>query len=819
MNTRSKTVRILLIEDNPGDVRLIREMLSETTGAQCELECVDRFSAGIDRLSQGEIDLVLLDLGLPDSRGLETFTNVYAKVLEVPIVVLTGLDDETRAVEAVRRGAQDYLVKGRVDSTLLGRAVQYAIERNQAEKRIKHLNSVLKAIRNVNQLMIVEQDRDNLLQKACDALVDARGYEAAWLGVLADDKRFAMVKGSGFGEDVARFCQHVMGGDHPPCIRNGLAQKDAISVMDRPMVCGDCFFKDTCAGKEAAVIRIERDSKLFGLLAILLAPGVFIDDEEKDILREVSGDIAFCLYSMETDEALEESEKKYRDLYQEAPIAYFRIGTDGIIAGCNKMAEKVSGYKSEQLIGKAILDLFPAAPDGKARAKAICGRFLNGETIRHERVRMIREDGSLIWGSLTVGGTRDRSGKKIERRLMVSDITEHVNMEIQLQQAQKMQAIGTLAGGIAHDFNNLLAVIIGYTELAMGGVPADSLTYSNLDEVLKAGLRAKDLVQQILTFTRGGEEERGPVQIDLIVKEALKLLRSSLPTTIEIRRDIASANMVFGDATQIHQVLMNLCANASHAMNDKGGVLEVRLQNADFGVRSVELGEDKEHSTFRNPKSEIEPEPGSYVDLSVRDTGCGIAPENLDKIFDPYFTTREIGRGTGLGLAVVHGIVRKFAGTITVESEVGKGTTIHVYLPAIKRQVAKEPKEIEPLPTGDERILFVDDEQALADMGKQMLGVLGYDVVSRTSSVEALELFRVKHDRFDVVITDMTMPNMTGDKLAKEMIKIRPDIPIILCTGYSERISEEKAMAMGIRGFAMKPLVMLDLAKIIRKVL
>jgi CheY-like chemotaxis protein/two-component sensor histidine kinase len=309
------------------------------------------------------------------------------------------------------------------------------------------------------------------------------------------------------------------------------------------------------------------------------------------------------------------------------------------------------------------------------------------------------------------------------------------------------------------------------------------------------------------------------VQIDLIVKEALKLLRSSLPTTIEIRRDIATANMVLGDATQIHQVLMNLCANASHAMNDKGGVLEVRLRNAECGVRSAELREDDIHSAIRIPQSEIEVGPGSYVELSVSDTGCGIAPENLDKIFDPYFTTRETGRGTGLGLAVVHGIVRKHGGTITVESEAGKGTTVHVYLPAIKGPVAKETKEIEPLPTGNERILFIDDELVLANMGKQMLERLGYEVASRTSSIEALELFRAQPDRFDLVITDMTMPNMTGDKLAKEMIRIRPDIPIILCTGYSERITEDKAIAMGIREFAMKPLVMLDLAKIIRKVL
>ncbi len=535
-----------------------------------------------------------------------------------------------------------------------------------------------------------------------------------------------------------------------------------------------------------------------------------------------------CRERKRAEEALVQSEAKYRMLVEQLPVITYIAALDetSTTLYISPQIEKILDISTAEYKADPDFWVKHLHPEDRERVMGEVSRCHETGQPFVSEYRMVSKDGRLTWLSDNAVIVRDDKGNQLCLQGVMYDITERKqaeeekrNLEAQLQRAQKTEAIGTLAGGIAHDFNNLLAVIIGYTELAMGGVPADSLTYSNLDEVLKAGLRAKDLVQQILTFTRGGEEERGPVQIDLIVKEALKLLRSSLPTTIEIRRDIASANMVFGDATQIHQVLMNLCANASHAMNDKGGVLEVRLRNADFGVRSVELGEDKEHSTFRNPKSEIEPEPGSYVDLSVRDTGCGIAPENLDKIFDPYFTTREIGRGTGLGLAVVHGIVRKFAGTITVESEVGKGTTIHVYLPAIKRQVAKEPKEIEPLPTGDERILFVDDEQAMADMGKQMLGVLGYDVVSRTSSVEALELFRVKHDRFDVVITDMTMPNMTGDKLAKEMIKIRPDIPIILCTGYSERISEEKAMAMGIRGFAMKPLVMLNLAKIIRKVL
>lgn len=257
---------------------------------------------------------------------------------------------------------------------------------------------------------------------------------------------------------------------------------------------------------------------------------------------------------------------------------------------------------------------------------------------------------------------------------------------------------------------------------------------------------------------------------------------------------------------------MNLCTNASHAMDEEGGVLEVRLRNAEFGVRSLELRENDIHSASR-------PDTGSYVRLSVSDTGCGMDKGVMERIFDPYFTTKERDRGTGLGLAVVHGIVTKWGGTIIVESESGKGSTFHVYLPAVKSAGTEETEEIKPLPTGNERILFVDDEQALAHMGKQMMQRLGYDVVSKTSSVEALELFRVQPDRFDLVITDMTMPNMTGDKLAKKFMEIRPDIKIILCTGYSERISEEKARAMGIREFAMKPVVMRDLCNTVRRVL
>ncbi len=290
-------------------------MLVEARTGTFDPECADRLSTGIERLAQGGIDVVLLDLGLPDGQGLDTLTRAQVHSPQVPIIVLTGFDDETRGVEAVRRGAQDYLVKGQVDRNLLGRTVQYAIERKQAEMRIKHLNSVLRAIRNVNQLIVVEKDRDNLLQKACDALVEARGYEAAWLGFLTDGKTFATVKGSGFAEDISCFADHVVAGDHPLCIKDGLTQKDAIVVLEKSVVCGDCFFKNACTGKERAIIRVERSGRLLGLLAILLACDVAADEDEKSLLKEVAGDIGFALRNMELEEARERTEEELRQSF------------------------------------------------------------------------------------------------------------------------------------------------------------------------------------------------------------------------------------------------------------------------------------------------------------------------------------------------------------------------------------------------------------------------------------------------------------------------------------------------------------------------
>jgi len=386
---------------------------------------------------------------------------------------------------------------------------------------------------------------------------------------------------------------------------------------------------------------------------------------------------------------------------------------------------------------------------------------------------------------------------------------EMVKLVESLRQAQKMEAIGTLAGGIAHDFNNILTAILGYAEMALQKSMPDSSIKSNLEHVLEAGSRARELVKQILSFSRQEELGKKPIQIQVVVKEVLELLRASLPTTIEIKQNtVARCGPINADPTQIHQVLMNLCTNSAHAMRDQSdGVLSVGLQEV-----ALEAGDIKMHPNIV---------PGDYIKLSIGDTGCGMKKEVCDRIFEPYFTTKEKSEGTGLGLFVTHGIIKNHNGDITVYSEVGKGTTFNIYLPLIMVAYHKDevPSVPEPIEGGTERILFVDDEEMIAKMVKEMLTSLGYQVTVLTNSIEALEQFNAQPDKFDLVICDMTMPLMTGKELSENILNIRPETPIILCTGYSEQINGKKAKQIGIREFLMKPIVIRDLAKLIRNTL
>ncbi len=400
----------------------------------------------------------------------------------------------------------------------------------------------------------------------------------------------------------------------------------------------------------------------------------------------------------------------------------------------------------------------------------------------------------------------NRQLKKEMRDRQLSE-NEKKDLKAQLLQAQKIESIGTLAGGIAHDFNNILSPIIGFTEMTMDDVPESSTAARNLQEIYVAANRAKNLVKQILEFSRTNIQDFKPIKIQDAIEESLNLLRASIPSTIEIVRNIDdNCRPIMGDSTQIHQSIMNLFTNAYHAMPDSRGKIEISLEEID--AISENLMEKLDYSADR------------YARLSISDTGHGIGPAILERIFEPYFTTKEKGKGTGLGLSVVHGIVKSHKGDILVHSEPGKGTRFDIYLPLIDKKIVESEKDLtEPLLKGSERILLVDDEEQILFMEKQMLERLGYSVEIRTSSVEALKLFRFKPDNFDLVITDMTMPNMTGLELSKQLLSIRPYVPIILCTGYSETITKEKAKAFGISAFVMKPITMNEISKIIRQVL
>jgi len=477
---------------------------------------------------------------------------------------------------------------------------------------------------------------------------------------------------------------------------------------------------------------------------------------------------------------------------------------DANIQYINPAFEKITGYSWNEVIGRNPRFLKSGKHDA-GLYKELWSTITSGQVWRGHLTNK-KKDGTLFEEVASISPILDGNGNIINYVAVKRDVTEEVALEFRMRQSQKMEAIGTLAGGIAHDFNNILSAVIGFTELSLDSVEKDSLVADNLQQVLTAGNRAKDLVRQILAFSRETEQERQPLDIVPVIKEVLKLLRASLPATIEIRQNIDNElYAIEADPTELHQILMNLCTNADHAMREQGGILEVSLSNVDLGV------------DFTDQYPDIKP--GPYLKLIVSDTGVGMSPEVMDRIFDPFFTTKKTGEGTGLGMAVVHGLVKNYGGLIKVYSELGQGTSFQVFLPAIKRGAPLREEYGETVPAGTESILLIDDEPILVEICKQALERLGYRVTTRTSSLEALDLFRVRSDDFDLVISDVTLPKMTGDVLAEELMRVRPDIPVVLCTGYSTRITEERVRDLGIRAILMKPIIRTDLANTIRNVL
>ncbi len=500
-----------------------------------------------------------------------------------------------------------------------------------------------------------------------------------------------------------------------------------------------------------------------------------------------------------------QAEEKYRNILESIEDGYYEVDNKGNFTFFNDSMCRILGYLREELMGmnnRAYMD----KDNAKKIFKTFNQVFKTGISTKAHDWQLIRKDRSVCFVETIVSLIKDKNGNGIGFRGIARDVSDQRHLEKQLRQAYKMESIGTLAGGIAHDFNNLLYIIMGNTELAIDEIRQDNPLLTYLERIRSACLRAADVVKQLLNFSRDPGQELKPLDIVAAIREEIRFLRPMIPATIGIQQDLPETEIfIAADPTQMRQMLMNLCTNASLAMEKTGGIIDISAQEMDLG----------ENNAAQYPNLS----PGRYVRILIKDTGPGIDPENLDRIFDPYFTTRDVGQGSGMGLAVVHGIVKHHQGAVSVHSTKGKGALFSILFPVIHTAPEKPLKQTQCLPRGSETILLVDDEESIIATTKTILSSLGYQVEAGLNPESVLDIFKSNPHAFDLVITDMTMPGMTGASLAEKLMEIRPDIPVIICTGYSAFMDEEKAKQLGIRACIMKPVLSEELAKQIRNIL
>ncbi len=760
----TEPVRILILDDSETDTELIIRELNKDEIPFTSF-AVDNKIDFVNALKEYRPDLVLSDFNLPNLTGLDAIDLVQSLKPTIPLIIVTGDLDEQTAIQCIQNGAWDYVLKDNL--ARMPRIVRNALihkntlshkehEQTVYKKYIQQFESILSSMQNA---MIVVYDYDGVYTQAW---VSPQIYEH--YGISAD-----MLVGKSLSSYYS-----------PKDAINRITQIH--NVFDTGETINDTF-----------LIKLPKGEFW---LDITLSP---LRNETK----KITGVIGFLLDVTERTKA-ENELIRLATAFEQVAECIVITDTNANIQYVNPVVERITGFSRKELLNQNCR-IFNSQKHDKSFFTDMWKTILSGD-IWNGHIFNQKKDGTVYEDEVTISPIRNTRGSITNYVAVKRDVTNEVKMEKQLRQAQKMEAIGTLAGGIAHDFNNILAAILGYTELSQRDLQEDSKLYKHLQQVLQAGYRAKDLIKQILAFSRQGQQEVKPLQISLIIKEVLKLLRASLPTTIEIRQNIRShKSLVFADPTQIHQLIMNLCTNAAHAMRHSGGILEVSMSEIEITPRDA----NHYHGLSAGP----------FIKLSVTDSGHGMAPEISERIFEPYFTTKKPGEGTGMGLSVVHGIVKSHNGDISVYSEIGKGTTFNIFLPRIEEASEEKEEQDSILPHGSENILFVDDEVTLVEIGQEMLEQLGYNVIAKSNSTEALELFEQHPYDFDLIITDQTMPSLTGAELAKKILEIRPEIPIVLCTGFSEVISEEKAKKIGIHEFIMKPIFMKEIAFVIRKLL
>ena len=815
---------ILIVDDTPSDLKMLMDILREEgyrvrPAADGELAL---------RSAQARLpELILLDITMPGLNGFEVCRRLKseARTAAIPVLFISARYTVEDKIMAFRAGGLDFITKpfqaeevlARIEIHLALRRIKLQLEEQnlllkkeiEARKEVEH-----KLAEHGEQLEELVTRRTNELTKSCNRLEnEIRERQKAQsaleksearlraIFLAAEDISFILIN---ISELPVRIIEFSPGAELLFGYRRDEILNESIDKLHAPedMQKLSEIFARLRQGKrgfdgETMLIRSTGDS-----FPAFVSYTPIQSSFNGPVALGVAVDITA---RRDAQEKLRESEEKFRSLFNDALDMIHIINPSGNIVDANPIELQSLGYTREEFIGKPLSDIIH--PDYKEHSQNALGQVLRGSTVKNHETALITKSADHIDVEVNAVPLIE-DGEVIYARAIIRDITERKTLENRLRQAQKMEAIGTLSGGIAHDFNNILAPILGFAEMALESIPAGSQPANDIREVVKAAIRAKELVKQILSFSRQTEHELQPLRIQLVIKEALKLLRATIPATIEIRQDIKmECNPILADPTQIHQLIMNLCTNAYHAMRETGGVLGVSLT-------PIELDSEDLHT-------KINLHPGKYVQLEVSDTGHGMTQSVKERIFEPYFTTKGKGEGTGLGLSVVHAIIKSLNGDITVYSELGKGTSFRVYFPAIEQEAKKlTDKETNgPLPTGHERIMVVDDDEIIVQMEQQMLRSLGYEVTAFTDSEQSLKSLQSRPNDFDLIITDMTMPGITGDILAKQVLKIRPDLPIILCTGFSELITEDKAKAIGIKEFIMKPIIKRTFAETVRKVL
>ena len=773
-------MKILYVEDNQIDIDLtIRKLKKSSPSLHVDTAHSQSEALQIIRKEDFvEYDLVLTDMHLQDGDGIAILSHIRGHSLPVAVVILTGQGDEEAAVAALKAGADDYIVKkqGYLDNLPI-----------MLENALVSYHKVQG--HNVERLEVIYVEHNQADVDLTRRHIERYAPHIKMTPVYRVSDFYPMIDETGrLGQYSAILLDYR------------LPQENALEILKKIKL---------SANKTIPVILITgKGDEEIAVNALKMGAFDYLTKNQGYLFKlpSVIENAYYSMRLMREHEALVESEKRYRILFENSPIVKMLIDPEnGRIIDANWAAVRFYGWSHAQLTAKDFseINILP-----KEELIKVLGQIIEQESynsrFQHRLASGSIRDVEVNSGPILIGG-------KTLLYAVIYDISERVagerereKLQRKLVQAQKMEAFGQLAGGIAHDFNNILSAVLGFSELALTQVEEETLLQDHIKAIYTAGLRAKDLVGQILAFARQTDEVIEPVCISPIAKEVLKLIRSSTPTSIEIRQKLDSKSLIKGNAVQIHQIMMNLCSNATYAMED-GGILEIH-------IRDVVL-EGNENAA--RPQLA----PGNYVEMKVSDTGTGIPQDILDSIFEPYFTTKPQGQGTGMGLSMVHGIVQSYGGAIEVVSSPDTGTVFTIYLPISQEAGKSMLYESSKQPRGTERILLVDDEAVVAKVEGKILERQGYKVTVMTDSVECLKLFEEKPYDFDLVMTDTNMPKLPGNILATELMKVRKDIPVILCSGYNRKISDETIKEIGVKAFIYKPIVTKSLTSIIRKVL